>query len=53
MEIDSETETEDKFPKVRLVRHGNVLVVSIPGAPKISAKEMNEWIRKSRDREIE
>jgi hypothetical protein len=44
MESDSETETEGRFPKVRLVRRGNVLVVSIPGAPKVSVEEVNEWI---------
>jgi hypothetical protein len=52
MERDSDAKTEGMFPKVRLVRHGSVLVVSIPGAPKVSVEETNEWIRKSRDGEI-
>jgi hypothetical protein len=52
MESDSRAKTEGTFPKVRLVKHGGVLVVSIPGAPKVSVEEANEWIRKSRDREI-
>jgi AbrB family looped-hinge helix DNA binding protein len=45
-------EIEPKSPKVRLVRKGGVLVASIPGAPKMSVEEANEWIRKSREREI-
>lgn len=45
-------EIERKSPKVRLVRKGGVLVASIPGAPKMSVEETNQWIRKSRDREI-
>ena len=45
-------EIERKSPKVRLVRKGGVLVASIPGAPKMSGEEANEWIRKSREREI-
>jgi AbrB family looped-hinge helix DNA binding protein len=45
-------EIERKSPKVRLVRKGSVLVARIPGAPKMSVEETNEWIRKSRDREI-
>jgi hypothetical protein len=49
MESGSETETDGKFPEILKVRRGNVLVVSIPGAPKASVKETNEWIRKSRD----
>jgi hypothetical protein len=52
MESEPEIEIERMFPKVRLGRHGNVLVVSIPGAPKLSVEETNEWIRKSRDGEI-
>jgi hypothetical protein len=52
MESDSETGTEGNFPKVLLVSHGNVPVVSIPGVPRVSVEEMNEWIRKSRDGEI-
>jgi hypothetical protein len=35
-----------------LVRKGGVLVASIPGAPKMSVEQTNEWIRKSRDREM-
>ena len=38
--------------KMRLVRKGGLLVASIPGAPKMSVKEMNQWILKSREREI-
>ena len=29
-----------------------MLVARIPGAPKMSLEQTNEWIRKSRDREI-
>ncbi len=49
---DGRVEIEPKSPKVRLVRKGGVLVACIPGAPKMSVDETNEWIRKSRDREI-
>jgi AbrB family looped-hinge helix DNA binding protein len=30
----------------------SVLMVSTPGAPKMSVEETNEWVRKSRNREI-
>jgi AbrB family looped-hinge helix DNA binding protein len=49
---DGRVEIERKSPKARLVRKGAVLVASIPGVPKMSAEEINDWIRKSRDREI-
>jgi AbrB family looped-hinge helix DNA binding protein len=49
---DGRVEIERKSPKVRLVRKGSVLVASVPGAPKVSVEETNEWIRKARDREI-
>ena len=49
---DGRVEIERKSPKVRLIRKGAVLVASVPGAPKMSVEETNEWIRKSRDREI-
>jgi len=49
---DGRIEIEPKSPKARLVRKGGVVVASIPGAPKMSMEETNEWIRKSRDREI-
>jgi len=49
---DGRVEIERKSPKVRLVKKGTVLVASIPGVPKISVAETNEWIRKSRDREL-
>jgi hypothetical protein len=52
MESDPEIEIDGQFPNVRLVRHGSVLVACIPGASKMSVEEVNEWIRKSRDREI-
>jgi len=42
---------EDEQSKPRLERNGSVVVVSIPGAPKIS-QELNEWIRKGREREV-
>jgi len=45
-------EIERKSPKVRLIKQGSVVVASIPGVPKMSVAEANEWIRKSRDREI-
>jgi hypothetical protein len=41
-----------KPPKPRLIRKGSVLVVSIPGARKMSMRELNEWIRKSRERKV-
>jgi hypothetical protein len=40
------------WPAGSHVPKGSVLVVSIPGAPKMSVDETNEWIRKARDREI-
>jgi AbrB family looped-hinge helix DNA binding protein len=49
---DGKIEIERKSLKSRLVRKGSVLLVSTPGAPKMSVEETNEWIRKSRDREI-
>jgi len=49
---DGKVEIERKSPKVRLVRKGTILVASAAGAPKMSLEEVNEWIRKSRDREI-
>ncbi len=52
MESDSEAEKEGKLPKVRLVRKGILLVADFPGVPKMSVEETNEWIDKSRDRDI-
>jgi AbrB family looped-hinge helix DNA binding protein len=49
---DGRVEIERKSLKVRLVRKGAVLVASIPGAPKVSVEQTQEWIRKSRDREM-
>jgi AbrB family looped-hinge helix DNA binding protein len=49
---DGRIEIEPKSPPARLIRKGGVVVASIPGAPKMSMEETNEWIRKSRDREI-
>jgi AbrB family looped-hinge helix DNA binding protein len=49
---DGRVEIERKSPKVRIVRKGTVLVASIRGAPKMSVEETNEWIRKSREREV-
>jgi len=49
---DGRVEIERKSPKVKLIRKGTVLVASVAGAPKMSVEETNEWIRKSRDREI-
>lgn len=43
---------EGESPEVRLVKKGSVLVASMPGVPKLSQEDTNEWIRKSRDREI-
>jgi len=45
-------EIERKSSKARLVRKGSLLVIRIPGVPKMTVEETNEWIRKSRDREI-
>jgi hypothetical protein len=41
-----------KTMRPRLIREGSVLVLSILGAQKMSADEVNEWIRMARDREI-
>ena len=41
-----------KSPKARLIRKSSVLVISIPGARKMSMTETNKLIRKSRDRKI-
>lgn len=49
---DGKIEIEAKAPKARLVRKGSLLVISIPGVPKMTMEETNEWIRKARDREI-
>jgi AbrB family looped-hinge helix DNA binding protein len=49
---DGKIEIERKSLKSRLVRKGSVLLVSIPGAPKLSVQETNEYIHKARDREI-
>jgi AbrB family looped-hinge helix DNA binding protein len=49
---DGKIEIERKSLKSRLVRKGSVLMVSTPGAPKMSVEETNEWVRKSRNREI-
>jgi len=43
---------EDVRPKPRLVRKGSLIAASVPGAPKMSQEELNEWIRKDREREI-
>lgn len=43
---------ERKAPKVKLIRKGPVLVASVPGAKRVSAEQVNEWIGKSRDREL-
>lgn len=47
---DGRIEIEPKSAKPRLVRKGSVLVISIPGAPKMSVEETNDWIRRSRER---
>ena len=49
---DGRIEIEAKTPKARLVRKGSLLVISIPGAPKLTMEETNELIRKARYREI-
>lgn len=49
---DGRVEIERKSPKARLVKKGTVFVASIPGVAKMSVDETNEWIRKSRDREL-
>ena len=49
---DGKIEIEAKTPKARLVREGSIMVISVPGAPKLTLDETNEWIRKARDREI-
>jgi AbrB family looped-hinge helix DNA binding protein len=48
---DGKIEIEPKTSKIRLVRKGSVLIASVPGR-KLSLKEVNEWVRKSREREI-
>jgi AbrB family looped-hinge helix DNA binding protein len=49
---DGRVEIERKSPRARLVRRGNLLVATVSGPPKVSSEEANEWIRKSRDREL-
>jgi AbrB family looped-hinge helix DNA binding protein len=49
---DGRVEIERKSPKPRLVKKGPVLVATVPGVPKVSVDEANEWLRQSRDREI-
>ena len=49
---DGKIQIERKSLKTHLIRRGSVMVVSIPGAVKMSVDETNEWIRRARDREI-
>jgi AbrB family looped-hinge helix DNA binding protein len=49
---DGRIEIELKVPSTRLVRKGSVLVLTAPRGQKMSLQEVNEWVRKSRDREI-
>lgn len=49
---DGRIEIEPQAGKTRLVRKGSVLVLTAPGNKKMSLEEVNEWVRKSRDREI-
>jgi AbrB family looped-hinge helix DNA binding protein len=55
LEIDyreGKIQIKGKSLKNRLIRKGSVMVVSVPGAPKMSVDAANEWIGRSRDREI-
>jgi AbrB family looped-hinge helix DNA binding protein len=49
---DGKIEIAPRLGKIKLLRKGSVLVAACAGAPKMTAQEANEWIRKSRDREI-
>ncbi len=49
---DGKIEIERKSPKTRLISKGSVTVVSVPGVPKMSVEDANEFIRKARDREL-
>jgi AbrB family looped-hinge helix DNA binding protein len=49
---DGKIEIEPKLPKVHLAQKGSVFVATSSSAPKLTAEEVNEWIRKSRDREV-
>jgi hypothetical protein len=52
MESDRKTQKAGNPLKVHLVKEGNVVVVSIPGARKVTLEETNEWVRKIRDCEV-
>jgi len=49
---DGKVEIEPRSPKARLVKKGHVVVATVPGVPRLSLAEVNDWVRKARDREI-
>jgi len=52
MESDRKTQKAGNPLKVRLVKEWSVVIVSIPGARKVTVEETNEWVRKIRDCEV-
>jgi AbrB family looped-hinge helix DNA binding protein len=49
---DGRIEIEPKQPKAKLARKGNRLVITAPGARKLTVEQVDEWITRVRNREI-
>ena len=49
---DGKVEIEPKQPKAKLVRKRGLLVIAAPGARKMTVREVNDWIEKTRNHEI-
>jgi AbrB family looped-hinge helix DNA binding protein len=50
---DGRVEIAPQLAPVKVLRKGSVLVASIPGAPKMSSSDVNEFIRKLREGEVD
>jgi AbrB family looped-hinge helix DNA binding protein len=50
---DGRVEIEPQLAPVKILRKGSVLVANIPGAPKVSSGEVNEFIRRLREGELD
>ena len=53
MENDVDNGIPVVIPSVKIIRKGSVLVASIPGAPKVSSADVDEFIRKVREGELD
>jgi AbrB family looped-hinge helix DNA binding protein len=49
---DGKVEIEPKQPQARLVRERGRLVIAAPGIRKMTAREVGDWIERSRNHEI-